>query len=118
VGYWAYLQLPPPVIPLAVRTQQETLLISWPPAQTRTSAYVAIRVNDGGPVALSPAEKLAGQTSIVNGSGDVKIEVIAQHWLRDSRGIVRFIRAQQPGSSGAPAANPSSSTPAASPQLP
>jgi hypothetical protein len=120
VGYWAYLQLPPPIIPLAVRTQQETLLISWPPAQTSSSSYAAIRVDDGEPVALSTAEKLAGQTSIVNGSGDVKIEVIAQHWLRDSRGIVRFIKAQQPASSGAPAATPNrnSSPPSAGSQLP
>jgi hypothetical protein len=98
VGYWAYLQLPSAIIPLVVQRQQTTLLISWPPAQTRTSAYAAIRVDDGEPVALSSAEKIAGHAAIANSSTNVKIELIAQHWLRDSRGIVRFVSAEQPNS--------------------
>jgi len=121
VGYWAYLQLPSAIIPVTVRLQQQSLLISWPPEQTRTSAYAAIRVDDGEPVALSSAEKQAGETSIVSSADDVKIELIAQHWLRDSRGIARLIRTRQPGSSGAPAAlnlNPSSPASAAFQQLP
>lgn len=112
VGYWAYLQLPSAIIPLAVQKQQNMLLISWPPAQTRTSAYAAIRVDNGEPVALSPAEKITGRAAIANEATDVKIEVIAQHWLRDSRGIVRFVAAEQPASS---AVSPVSSPP---PQLP
>jgi hypothetical protein len=112
VGYWAYLQLPSAIIPLTVQRQQTTLLISWPPAQTRTSAYAAIRVDDGEPVALSPAEKIAGRAAITNSATDVKIELTAQHWLRDSRGIVRFVTAEQPSS---PATPPVSSTPS---QLP
>lgn len=112
VGYWAYLQLPSAVIPLAVQKEQGMLLISWPPAQTRTSSYAAIRVDNGEPVALSPAEKIAGRAAIANEAPDVKIEVIAQHWMRDSRGIVRFVTAEQPGFSGVA---PVSSSP---PQLP
>lgn len=104
VGYWAYLQLPSAIIPLTVRAQQEKLLVSWPPVQTSTSAFAAIRVDDGEPLALSSTEKQAGQTSVASGADDVKIELIAQHWLRNSRGIVRFIRAGQPRSSSPPAA--------------
>jgi hypothetical protein len=112
VGYWAYLQLPSAIIPLAVQKQQGMLLISWPPAQTRTSAYAAIRVDNGEPVALSPAEKIAGRAAIANEATDVKIEVIAQHWLRDSRGIVRFVTAEQPGSYGtSPVSSPQSQLP-------
>jgi hypothetical protein len=112
VGYWAYLQLPSAIIPLAVQRQQTTLLISWPPVQTQTSAYAAIRVDDGEAVALSSAEKIAGRAAIANSATDVKIELIAQHWLRDSRGIVRFVSAEQPSSSAIP---PVSSAPS---QLP
>ncbi len=115
VGYWAYLQLPAAIIPLSVHVQQDALLISWPSEQTRTSAYAAIRVDDAQPVALSSAEKEAGQTSIVSSGDDVKIEVLAQHWLRDSRGIVRFVKGQQPGSSAAPPAASSHQTPSSAP---
>lgn len=120
VGYWAYLQLPSPVISLAVQKQENTLLVSWSPTQTRTSAYAAIRVDDGEPVALSSAEKAAGRTAVVNSANDVKIELIAQHWLRDSRGIVRFVNGAQNGSSEPstlPSTQPASSGSARS-QLP
>lgn len=100
VGYWAYLQLPSSVISLAVSRQENTLLISWSPAQTRTSAYATIRVNGGDPVMLSTAEKIAGHTAISNSGNDVKIELIAQHWLRDSHGLIRFVDGSQNSSSG------------------
>lgn len=99
VGYWAYLQLPSAVISLVVNKQENRLLISWSPAQTRTSSYAAIRVNGGELVALSTAEKIAGHTVIANTANDVKIELIAEHWLRDSHGIVRFVDGTQSGSS-------------------
>lgn len=100
VGYWAYLQLPSAVIFLAANKQQNRLLISWSPAQTRTSSYAAIRVNGGELVALSTAEKIAGHTVIAETANDVKIELIAQHWLRDSHGVVRFVDGAQNNSSG------------------
>lgn len=102
VGYWAYLQLPSAVISLAVNKQENRLLISWSPAQTRTSSYAAIRVNGGELVALSTAEKIAGHTVVANTANDVKIELIAQHWLRDSHGIVRFVDGAQNNSSETP----------------
>lgn len=91
VGFWAYLQLPSALIPMTAQRHENRLVISWAPAQTRNSAYAAIRVDDGEPVALSTAEKTAGSTAVSNTSDNVKIELIAQHWLRDSRGIVRFV---------------------------
>ena len=121
VGYWAYLQLPSAVIFLAVQRRENTVLISWPAVQTRTSSYAAIRVDDGEPVALSTAEKTAGHTAIVNSASDVKIELIAQHWLRDSRGIVRFVNGAQSGASAvSPASNqkPAASGSSGVPQLP
>jgi hypothetical protein len=92
VGYWAYLQLPSAIVPLKVRAETGNLIVSWPPNQTKSSSYAAIRVDDGDPVPLSPAEKTAGQTAVATKSDDIKIELTAQHWIRDSRGIVRFIR--------------------------
>ena len=101
VGYWAYLQLPPPIIPLNVHAVQGALSISWPASQTRGTGYAAIRVNDGNSVALSPAEKERGGVSVANNGDDVKIELFAQHWLRDSRGIVRFVKPQASPAAGA-----------------
>ena len=91
LGYWAYLQLPPSVIPLDVRPEPYGLLLSWPPEQTRESNYAAIRVNDGEPVPLSAIAKAAGQSRIDLQGDNVKVEIIAQHWMRNSRGIVRFV---------------------------
>ena len=92
VGYIAYLQVPSPVIPLTVRSLSQTVLVSWPPEQTRNSVYAAVRVDDGTPVLLSPEEKAAGQVE-VSAAYDIKVELIARSWLRDSRGIVRYVKA-------------------------
>jgi hypothetical protein len=95
-GYWAYLQLPPATIPLNIRPQGSVLLVSWPPDQTRDAASAAIRIDDGPPVPLTEADKLAGQTIIKPNGSDVKVELIVQHWMRQSRGIVRFVSAAVP----------------------
>ncbi|MBV9081032.1 MAG: hypothetical protein JOZ62_00020 [Acidobacteriaceae bacterium] len=93
VGYWAYLQLPSAVIPLTISIQPPGVTVSWPAEQTRKAAYAAMRINDGEPVLLSSKDKEAAN-SRVNASGDnLKIELIVRHWMRDSRGIVRFVRA-------------------------
>jgi hypothetical protein len=69
-------------------------VITWPTEQTRRAAYAAIRFNDGPPQPLSPDEKAAGAVRIANSPGsNFKLELIVQHWLRDSRGIVRYISA-------------------------
>ncbi len=96
LGYWAYLQLPSAIIALDIRPESSGLLLSWPPEQTRDSPYAAIRINDGEPVPLSPTAKLAGQSRIEVTADDVKVEIIAQHWMRTSRGIVRFLAPVRP----------------------
>jgi hypothetical protein len=112
VGYWAYLQLPSPIIPLTLRAQSASLVVSWPPNETRGISYAAVRIDDGNAVPLSAAEKAAGETAVPAKSGNIKIELIAHHWMRDSRGIVRFIRGQ-PGTSAetAPAGQTSPTLP-------
>ncbi len=95
-GYWAYLQLPSPVIPVSVREQQGQLMVEWPAAQTRNVDYAALQVDNGQWTTLSDAQKAAGQAAITPPAGDVKIDLVAKHWLRDSRGIVRYIRVPKP----------------------
>ena len=90
VGYIAYLQLPAPVIPIDVRPVNLTMVVSWPPDETKNSIYAAIRLNDGPPVPLSAEEKKTGQVSLT-AAKDFKVEVIARNWVRDSRGIVRYL---------------------------
>ena len=96
LGYWAYLQLPSSVIALDVRPEAAGLVLSWPPEQTRDSPYAAIRINDGEPVPLSAIAKMAGQSHIEASGDNVKVELIAQHWIRNSRGIVRYVAAASP----------------------
>jgi hypothetical protein len=93
VGYWGYLQLPSPIIPLKARGLSRSVLVSWPPEDTRNAVYAAIRVNDATPLLLSSEEKAAGQVEL-GASPDIKVELIARKWMRDSRGIVRFVKAQ------------------------
>lgn len=96
VGYWAYLQLPSATIALTLRSQPSALIVSWPAQQTRDAVYAAIRVDDSEPRALPLADKASGQTEVSVTGDNVKIELIAQHWMRDSRGIVRYVRAVKP----------------------
>ncbi len=91
VGYLAYLQLPAPIISLDVRPVDQTIIISWPPAETRSATYAAIRLNDGAPVPLTQEEKKSGHIAL-SAIKDFKVEVVAHNWLRDSRGIVRYLR--------------------------
>jgi hypothetical protein len=91
-GYWAYLQLPSPVIPVSVREQRGQLVVEWPSAQTENVDYAALQINDGQWISLSTQEKTTGRAVVTVPSGDVKIDLVAKHWLRDSRGIVRYIR--------------------------
>ncbi|MGH9653987.1 MAG: hypothetical protein ACRD6B_11065 [Bryobacteraceae bacterium] len=97
-GYWAYLQLPSATIRLSVRPSGSQLVVSWPPQQTSGAAYAAIRINDGAPAPLSRAEKATGQATVPASGDDVKIELTVPHWMRQSRGIVRFVTAAVPAS--------------------
>ncbi len=92
LGYFAYLQLPSATIPLAVRRQASSLLVTWPAADTSDALSAEIRVDDGEPKPLSLQQRAAGEALVAAHSDSVKIELIAQHRLRDSRGIVRYVR--------------------------
>jgi hypothetical protein len=91
VGYWAYLQLPPADISLRVHRYGTTLLVQWTPEQTQNTGYAAIRIDDGLEMPLTADQKASGQVEIKQTSNNMKIELTIQHWIRDSRGIVRFI---------------------------
>lgn len=95
VGYWGYMQLPAPTIPLTVRSETSALLVSWPAGLTRGATYAALRIDDGDPIPLSPEQKSTGQITIPSKSSNVKIELLCQSWLRDSRGIIRYVAAGQ-----------------------
>lgn len=101
VGYWGYLQLPSPIIPLRVQESSRSVTISWPPEDTRNSVYAAIRINDASPVLLSAEQKASGQMEL-SARPDLKVELIARNWMRDSRGIVRFVQAEKPPENSAP----------------
>ncbi|HTU46026.1 MAG TPA: hypothetical protein VMF91_13240 [Bryobacteraceae bacterium] len=103
VGYFIYLQLPPAVIPLNIEKRAPELIVSWPPEQTRDAVYAALRIDDGDPIPLSSAQKAQGQAAIHSAGGNVKIELIAQHWMRDSRGILRYVEPFPAASAGPPA---------------
>lgn len=91
VGYWAYLQLPPTDINLRVYRYGTALLVQWIPEQTQNANQAAIRVDDGPLLPLTADQKANGRIEIKQTSDNMKIELTAQHWIRDSRGIVRFV---------------------------
>lgn len=90
-GYWIYSKLPPTTIPLRAEAQPPLLTISWPAETTRDAVWAGLRIDNGQPIPLSNSDKEKGQAQINVQGDDVKIELIAQHWMRDSHGIVRFI---------------------------
>ena len=106
VGYLAYLQMPSPLIALAAESQHSGIIVSWPPEQTRDAVYAAIRIDDGQQIPLSAEQKAAGQAKINVSGENIKVELIAQHWMRDSRGIIRFIAPAPPAPAPAPAVSP------------
>jgi hypothetical protein len=97
VGFWAYHELPAPVVPVSVHPDPSGLVVTWPADETRQAAYAAIRVNDGAQQPLSTDERSAGAARITPPiASNVKVELIIQHWMRDSRGIVRYVSAVAP----------------------
>lgn len=91
VGWLLFLQVPSPIIPLAVKARGENVVVTWPAEQTRSAIYAAVRVDDGTPVPLTPEEKSTGRVE-VQARSDMKVELIARNWIRDSRGIVHYIK--------------------------
>jgi len=91
VGWLAFKQVPPPIIPLAVKARGENLVVTWPAEQTRSAISAFVRVDDGMPVPLTPEEKSTGRVE-VQARPDMKLELTARNWLRDSQGIVHYVR--------------------------
>jgi len=91
-GYWAYLQLPPPIIALRVEKLPGAVLVRWPAERTRGTNLAAIRIDDGQAMPLTEQQKTSGEIQINPTSDNVKIELISHHALRDSRGIIRYLR--------------------------
>ncbi len=105
-GYWAYLQLPPATIPLRVEKLPSAVLVLWPAEQTRGSNLAAIRIDDGQAMPLTDQQKTSGQIQINPASDNVKVELISHHALRDSRGIIRYLRAVTPPPAAPPVTAP------------
>ena len=91
VGWLAFKQLPPPIIELSVKARGENVMITWPAEQTRGAIYAAVRVDDSTPVPLTLEEKSTGRVE-VQARPDMKVELISRNWIRDSRGIVHYVR--------------------------
>ena len=110
VGYFAYLQLPSPYIEIQAQKRSAGLLVQWPARQTRGVEYAAVRVDDGPPQLLTEGQKETGMLEVPMRTNNTKVEIIAQHWIRDSRGIIRYVsampspRATNPTASSAPQA--------------
>lgn len=103
VGYFAYLQLPSATIPLSIeRTPAAAtsasgsgqLVLSWPADETRDAIYASVRVDEGEGVPLSTQQKESGHVSLPVSGDNMKIELIAHRRWRDSRGIIRYVRAK------------------------
>ena len=90
-GWFLFLQMPSPIIRLSVKTRGENVIVTWPPEQTRSAIYAAVRVDDSTPVPLTPEEKTTGRVE-VQARPDMKVELIARNWIRDSRGIVHYVK--------------------------
>ena len=94
LGYFAYLQLPSPYIELQAQKRSSGLLVQWPPVQTSGVEYAAVRVDDGPPQLLTDSQKESGVVEVPTRTNNTKVEIIAQHWIRDSRGIIRYVSSQ------------------------
>lgn len=95
-GYWTYEQLSPSAIALTIEPRPSGLLVSWPVDETRDAPFATLRVNDGKPMPLTPQQKSSGTAEVSVRSDNMKIELMVQHVMRDSRGIVRYLRAAAP----------------------
>ena len=96
LGYALYVQLPPAAIPLAVRPESTNLIVSWPPDQTRNVADATLQVGTARPFTLTQEEKSTGEAPVPSDGKDVKIELIAHHWLRDSHGLLLVVLSPTP----------------------
>jgi hypothetical protein len=93
IGYGIYLQFPSSIIDVRAQRRGAGLMVQWPATQTRDVDYAAYRINDGPAQLLTLPQKLAGEVEIPLSSDDTKVEIVAQHWFRDSHGSIRYLAA-------------------------
>lgn len=88
--YWA---LPAPIIDVNIGLQGNQYVVSWPEDQTHGAESVSMRINDGPPSPIPPADAAAARTAIPATDARVlKIEIIAHRRLGKSRGIAEFVK--------------------------
>lgn len=90
--FWYYQQMPAEVIQLSVEPQTNGIVVSWPPGQTSDAAHAFLRVNDGPLVELPLDAKVTGRYQLQAPADNLKVEIVSEHTLHNSRGIVRYLQ--------------------------
>ncbi len=102
-GYWFYQQMPAPFIQLTVEPQPTGLIVSWSPDQTSNAEHAFVRVNNGPLLELPAEAKSTGRWQVDAVPDNLKVEIIAQHYMHDSRGTIRYLQPAAPSAVSAPA---------------
>jgi hypothetical protein len=92
--YWKYGASP---LSLHAVRQGSHLLISWP-AETGANSG-ELKVQSGGSMQtteLSASQMRTGEVTISIFGADVRIELIAHHWLHDEHGLLRVLLPERP----------------------
>ena len=92
--YWNYGASP---LILHAARQGSRLLVSWPADTGATGGELKVR-NRGATqtMALSAGQMRTGKMTIGPSGSDLRIELIAHHWLHDERGMLRILLPEQP----------------------
>ena len=95
-GYWIYLQFFAPPISLEVEQQGARLAVMWAPEQTAGREQATIQVGETPSRLLTAEEKEAGRAEVAGYGSDIRVELVVHHWMHDSKGVVRYVRAGLP----------------------
>lgn len=88
---WNFLQ---PPIELHAAAAPGHVTVSWLPQETAGTNEANLHIWENRSqaiVALSAAQRHAGQAKIATSANDITVELIAHHWLHDRRGVVRVL---------------------------
>jgi hypothetical protein len=96
---WNYVEQP---VELHAQRVPGGIVVSWPPAETRTAKRATLRVWNGdsaGTITLSADQRLSGQKKLAITGDDVTIELVAHRWMHERRGVIRVLLTdkQSPG---------------------
>jgi hypothetical protein len=89
--FWNYVEQP---VELHARKVPGGIVVSWPPAETKTTESATLRIwqgNSAGNITLSAAQKQSGQKTLAVTGDDVTIELIAHRWMHERRGVIRVL---------------------------